>query len=67
MQSVKEDKTRPLFGVSGEVCSEKAQKELDRVSSVRDVRLFVSKRNQRIHAHRSPRRNITRRSRHQSE
>jgi hypothetical protein len=27
MQSVKEDKTRPLFGVSGEVCSEKAQKD----------------------------------------
>src|SRR5580658_1841866 len=38
MQSVKENRTRPLFGVSGEVCSEKAQNELDRVSIVRDVR-----------------------------
>jgi hypothetical protein len=38
MQSVKENRATPLFGVSGEVCSEKAQNELDRVSIVRDVR-----------------------------
>ena len=41
MQSVKENRARPLFRVSGEVCSEKAQNELDRVSIVRDVRLRV--------------------------
>jgi hypothetical protein len=39
MQSVKENRARPLFRVSGELCSEKAQNELDRVSIVRDVRL----------------------------
>ena len=32
-------RTTPLFGASGEVCSEKAQNELDRVSIVRDGRL----------------------------
>jgi hypothetical protein len=31
-------RTIPLFGASGEVCSEKAQNELDRVSIVRDGR-----------------------------
>src|SRR5271167_2878783 len=41
MQSVKKNRTRPLCGVSGEVCSEKARNELDRVSIVRDVRLLL--------------------------
>jgi hypothetical protein len=42
MQSVKENRARPLFRVSGELCSEKAQNELDRVSIVRDVWLYAS-------------------------
>jgi hypothetical protein len=35
---VNEEATRLLLEVKGEVCSEKAQNELDRVSIVRDVR-----------------------------
>jgi hypothetical protein len=38
MQGVNEEARRLLLGVKGEVCSEKAQNELDRVSIVRDVR-----------------------------
>ena len=41
-------RTTPLFGVSGEVCSEKAQNELDRVSIVRDGRLRDSEEGQRL-------------------
>jgi len=41
MQSVKDNRTRPLFGVHGDVCSEKAQNELDRVSIVRDAWLTL--------------------------
>jgi hypothetical protein len=37
MQSVKENRTKSVFGASGEVCSEKAQSELDRASIVRDA------------------------------
>jgi hypothetical protein len=39
MQRVNEEATRLLLGVKGEVCSEKAQNQLDGVSIVRDVRL----------------------------
>jgi hypothetical protein len=38
MQRDNEEATRLLLGMKEEVCSEKAQNELDRVSIVRDVR-----------------------------